>query len=65
MSTFLEEYGKVIVVIIIVAALIGLALWFKKTGTENATSSFNSFMNTASQAANENGNINTPTSPTE
>ena len=55
MSAFLEEYGKIIVVIIVVAALIGLAVLFKGIGTKNATGSFNTFMNTANNAvaANE------------
>ena len=50
MSAFLEEYGKIIVVIIVIAALIGLAILFKTTGTKNATGSFGSFMNVANSA---------------
>ena len=47
MSAFLEEYGKIIVVIIVIAALIGLAIMFKHTGTKNATGSFDKFMGIA------------------
>ena len=47
MSSFLEEYGKVIVVIIVIAALIFLAGVFKTIGSEKATGSFNKFMNIA------------------
>ena len=53
MSAFLEEYGKIIVVIIVVAALIALAILFKTSGSQNATSSFDAFMNTANQAVEE------------
>ncbi len=47
MSAFLEEYGKVIVVIVVIAALIVLATIFKRTGSENANQSFNAFMGIA------------------
>ena len=50
MSAFLEEYGKIIVVIIVVAALIALAILFKTNGSANATGSFDAFMNTANTA---------------
>lgn len=53
MSAFLEEYGKIIVVIIVVAALIALAILFKTQGRSNATSSFDSFMGTANKAVEE------------
>ena len=53
MSAFLEEYGKVIVVIIVIAALIGIAVLFKKTGTDNATKSFTGFMTIAGDSVNE------------
>jgi hypothetical protein len=52
MSAFLEEYGKIIVVIIVIAALIGLAILFKTVGTENATGSFDKFMGIANNAVN-------------
>lgn len=52
MSAFLEEYGKIIVVIIVVAALIGLAILFKTTGSKNATDSFDKFMGVANNAIN-------------
>ena len=53
MSAFLEEYGKIIVVIIVVAALIGLAILFKSNGTKNATNSFGAFMGTADKSVKE------------
>ena len=53
MSAFLEEYGKIIVVIIVIAALIGLAILFKSTGSENATGSFDKFMGIADNAVKE------------
>ena len=52
MSAFLEEYGKLIVVIIVVAALIGLAILFKTVGSSNATGSFGRFMNAANKTTN-------------
>lgn len=53
MSAFLEEYGKIIVVIIVIAALIALAILFKTSGSRNATNSFDTFMDTANQAVTE------------
>ena len=53
MSAFLEEYGKIIVVIIVIAALIGLAILFKSTGTKNATGSFDKFMGVANNAVTD------------
>ena len=50
MSAFLEEYGKIIVVIIVIAALIGLAVLFKNTGKSNAENSFGAFMNIGNAA---------------
>ncbi len=52
MSAFLEEYGKIIVVVIVIAALIGLATIFKNSGSSNAQGSFNSFMDIANNAVN-------------
>ena len=53
MSAFLEEYGKIIVVIIVIAALIGLAILFKTTGSKNATGSFDKFMGVANNAVTD------------
>lgn len=33
MKSFLEEYGIVIVVAVVIIALIGVAVWFKTNGT--------------------------------
>ncbi len=52
MSAFLEEYGKIIVVIIVVAALIGLAILFKVNGSSNATGSFDKFMDVSNNTMN-------------
>ena len=57
MSAFLEEYGKIIVVIIVIAALIGLAIVFKQLGTSNAQASFTSFMDAANKSVNEAQNL--------
>lgn len=43
MKAFLEEYGLVIVVIIVVAVLIGLAVYFSQSGREKITKTYNSF----------------------
>ena len=51
MSAFLEEYGKIIVVIIVIAALIVLAVTFKNRGSATAETSFNSFTGAATGAA--------------
>ena len=53
MSAFLEEYGKIIVVIIVIAALIVLASIFKTIGSDKATGSFNKFMNIADVKVDE------------
>ena len=50
MSAFLEEYGKIIVVIIVIAALIGLAILFKSQGTDYTESGFGSFMSIGNEA---------------
>lgn len=47
MSAFLEEYGKVIIVIIVIAALILLATVFKSIGSRAAGQSFDAFMGKA------------------
>ena len=57
MSAFLEEYGKVIVVVLIIAALVAVAYLFKrsgKQGAQNALSQFDAIANNGiSDAANE------------
>lgn len=53
MGEFLNEYGKIIVVIIVIAGLIGLGMAFKTKGMNNANWSFDSFMKVANTAVNE------------
>lgn len=43
MKAFLEEYGLVIVVIIVVAVLIGLAVYFSQSGKEKITKTYTTF----------------------
>lgn len=52
MKAFLEEYGLVIVVIIVVAVLIGLAVYFSRTGRENITNTYDSFVSGADSVVN-------------
>lgn len=47
MKAFLEEYGLIIVAIIIVAALIALAIYFKTTASNKAKDNFDTFTGTA------------------
>lgn len=56
MKSFLEEYGLIIVAIIVVAALIGLAIYFKTSATDKAQGNFDTFTNKADQIVNENMN---------
>ena len=51
MSAFLEEYGKVIVVIIVIGALIILASIFNSAGKDSAQKSFKLFTGTAEDSA--------------
>lgn len=43
MKAFLEEYGLVIVVIIVVAVLISLAVYFSGSGRDKITETYDSF----------------------
>ena len=43
MKAFLEEYGLVIVVIIVVAVLIGLAVYFSQSGKTKITNTYKTF----------------------
>ena len=45
MAAFLEEYGKIIVVIIVIAALIGMAVIFKTMGMNTTTNTYDAFYN--------------------
>ena len=53
MSAFLEEYGKVIVIILVIAALIVVATVFKKNGQEHVSKSFFSFEITADDSTDK------------
>lgn len=44
MKSFLEEYGIVIVVAVVIIALIGVALFFKGAGTEAIKGYLNNFL---------------------
>ena len=63
MTAFLEEYGKVIVVIVVIGALVILASYFKNKGREAAQQNFDAYTgmateltNDAIQEAKDNGN---------
>ena len=45
MKSFLEEYGIVIVVAIVIIALIGVALFFKTRGVNSIEGFLNNFLN--------------------
>ena len=53
MKAFLEEYGLVIVVIIVVAVLIGLAVYFSKSGQEKITKTYTTFTDGADSIVNQ------------
>ena len=54
MKSFLEEYGLIIVAIIVVAALIGLAITFKENATQKATNNFTTFTEKADEIVTDN-----------
>ena len=56
MKAFLEEYGLVIVVIIVVAVLIGLAVYFSQSGKEKITNTYTNFTNGADEIVTESMN---------
>lgn len=47
MKSFLEEYGIVIVVAIVILALIGVAIFFRTTGTTSIQGQLNNFLDAA------------------
>ena len=53
MSSFLGEYGKVIVVIIVIAALIVLGMVFKSSGSRYANWNFGKFMDIGDEQVEE------------
>lgn len=52
MKTFMEEYGLIIVAILVVAALIALAVRFNAKSSKNADDAINEFTNKATTAIN-------------
>lgn len=57
MKTFMEEYGLIIVAILVVAALIALAVRFNAKSSKNADTAIDQFTNSANQAiTNAQGN---------
>lgn len=64
MKSFLEEYGLIIVAIIVVAALIALAVTFSQQAKQKATANFETFTEKADTIVetemNNAGTGNTP-----
>lgn len=60
MKSFLEEYGLIIVAIIVIAALIALSLYFKTTASNKAVTQFDKFMEQAETAADTDSTIVVP-----
>ena len=54
MKSFLEEYGIVIVVAIVILALIAVAVFFKTTGASSINGMLNRFMQAGGNTFNEN-----------
>ena len=52
MKTFMEEYGLIIVAILVVAALIALATAFNSKSTKNANGAIDTFTNQSQLAIN-------------
>lgn len=55
MKAFLEEYGLIVVVCIVIAVLIALAVWGSKKGSDGATSAINGFTKKVSESMTANG----------
>ena len=53
MKTFMEEYGLIVVAILVVAALIGLAVSFNKKASTNSNDSIDKFTNKANNYIEE------------
>lgn len=49
MKTFLEEYGLIVLAVIVVTALISLAILFSNRATTNSTSAFDKLESQAEQ----------------
>lgn len=55
MKAWLEEYGLIIVGIIVVAALVALAVYTSTKGQKNAAGAFNGFTNKSNTILDKNG----------
>jgi FtsZ-interacting cell division protein ZipA len=55
MKAWLEEYGLIIVGIIVVAALVALAVYTSTKGQKNAAGAFNGFTNKSNTILENNG----------
>ena len=64
MKTFMEEYGLIIVGILVVAALIGLAVNFSRDAKDNSEKSIKKFNDTANEYI-KNGLENKDTTPNQ
>lgn len=53
MKAFLEEYGLVIVIVIVVAALIALASYLSSTGKDKMKNTFNTMTGIGDSALNQ------------
>lgn len=53
MKTFMEEYGLIVVAILVVAALIGLAVSFNKKASTNSNTSIDKFNDKANTYIDE------------
>lgn len=64
MKTFMEEYGLIVIAVIVVAALIVLAVNFSKTASTNANNAFDKFNDKANAAldSTNTGSTQTPNS---
>jgi hypothetical protein len=55
MKTFMEEYGLIVIAVVVVAALIVLAVSFSKQATDSANNAFESFNTKAENALKDAG----------
>lgn len=60
MKTFLEEYGLILLAILVVGALIAFAVKFNKDSTANANDKVTEFNNQVDKAVTDSNNNNNP-----
>lgn len=60
MKTFLEEYGLILLAILVVGALIAFAVKFNKDSTANANKKVTEFNNQVDKAVTDSNNNNNP-----